>query len=61
MNEVTSALADIEIGLERLGRRILLGALRPGLDADQTRMLLRGCDLPGSEQVESLKLIQAVL
>ncbi len=54
MNEVTSALADIEIGLERLGRRILLSALRPGLDADQTRMLLRGCDLPGSEQVESL-------
>ena len=54
MNDVTSALADIEIGLERLGRHVLLGALRPGLDVDRTWSLLRGCDLPGSGQVESL-------
>lgn len=54
MNDVTSALADIEIGLERLGRHVLLRALRPGLDADRAQSLLRGCGLPGSEQVESL-------
>lgn len=47
-------MADIEIGLERLGRHVLLGALRPELDANRTQLLLRGCDLPGSGQVESL-------
>jgi hypothetical protein len=54
MNDFTAALADIEGRLEQLGRRVLLAALKPGLEAEHVRSLLGGVGLPCSAQVESL-------
>lgn len=54
MDHFSTTLADIEMGLERLRRRVLLGALRPGLDASHTKSLLSECGLPCPGQVAAL-------
>jgi cell wall assembly regulator SMI1 len=54
MGDLTAALADIDKGLRKFGRSVLLDALRPGLNPDRTRSLLGESGLPASEQVEAL-------
>src|SRR5258708_33764609 len=54
MDDLASTVADVEARLEQLERRVLLRALRPGLDLDRVRSLLHRAGLPNSAQVESL-------
>ncbi len=53
-SEISSALVEIEAALERLGRRVLLDALRVGIDADRVRALLAACGLTSVRDVEAL-------
>jgi hypothetical protein len=54
MADMVMTLADIESRLEQLERRVLLRALRPGLDAERVRSLLLGAGLRSATEVESL-------
>jgi hypothetical protein len=54
MNDFAAPLADIEALLRQLGRRALLAALKPGLDAEHVQSLLGGVGLPSLPEVESL-------
>ena len=53
-DDLRGALADIQAHLERLGRRVTLGALRVGLDAQLTRSRLHEVGLPSPAPVEQL-------
>jgi hypothetical protein len=53
-SEISSALLTVEAALQRLGRRVLLDALRVGIDADRVRSLLAACGLPSAQDVEAL-------
>lgn len=53
-DDLRGPLADIQANLERLGRRVTLGALRAGLDAQRTRSRLQEVGLRSPAAVERL-------
>jgi len=54
MSDIEEALSRIRAGLVRLGRRVTLEALQPGLTSAQTGLLLKAAGLPEDEHVEVL-------
>lgn len=54
MDDLTASLEDVENGLQRLQRSVLLGALQPGLNTERVGSLLGQIGLSASGQVEAL-------